>query len=409
MSLTTKILINNTRQKNDGTYPLIIRLTYNRKVINIPLGYSLPEKDWDAKHQRIKASSKITTNVNRLNNYIRKREAQVFDVVTKLEEEGKINGLSLKDIKKRVSGTNLIKSNNVSSFIENTISELKRARQIGNAQVYSGLLKKLRSYSPNKQLTFDQIDYEFLRKMEIEHYAKGNDAGGLSVYMRTLRAVYNRAIKQGIADESKYPFRDYKIKNGVPSRKALSEEEFEAFRECQLKEGSPVSEAWKLFMASFYLRGINWKDLALLSVENIQGDFERITYIRQKTKNKNFSIKISPKLKEIMLSYLGQKYKKDDFIFPILKRSDPEERFHDITTNKRKKLNKRLKEIATLCEISTFTIYTARHTYAMALKRHGTPTNVIQDSLGHRTEEMTQTYLDSFENKVVDEYDELIM
>jgi len=166
MSLTTKILLNNTRQKNDGTYPLIIRLTYNRKVINIPLGYSLLEKDWDAKHQRIKASSKITTNVNRLNNYIRKREAIVFDAVTKLEEEGKINGLSLRNIKKRISGTNSIRGNSVFTFIENTITELQRARQIGNAQVYSGLLKKLRRYSPNEQLTFDQIDYEFLRKID---------------------------------------------------------------------------------------------------------------------------------------------------------------------------------------------------------------------------------------------------
>jgi hypothetical protein len=45
----------------------------------------------------------------------------------------------------------------------------------------------------------------------------------------------------------------------------------------------------------------------------------------------------------------------------------------------------------------------------MALKSHGTPTNVIQDSLGHRTEEMTQNYLESFESSVVDQYDEMIM
>jgi integrase len=44
----------------------------------------------------------------------------------------------------------------------------------------------------------------------------------------------------------------------------------------------------------------------------------------------------------------------------------------------------------------------------MALKRLGTPTNVIQDSLRHSTEEMTQNYLDSFENAVVDQADELL-
>jgi len=56
-----------------------------------------------------------------------------------------------------------------------------------------------------------------------------------------------------------------------------------------------------------------------------------------------------------------------------------------------------------------FTIYAARHTYATMGKRRGVPTAVIQEGLGHATESMTQTYLDSFENKVVDDYDELIM
>jgi len=41
-------------------------------------------------------------------------------------------------------------------------------------------------------------------------------------------------------------------------------------------------------MASFYMRVINWKDLALLRVSDIQGDFERINYLWQKTKNKRF-------------------------------------------------------------------------------------------------------------------------
>ena len=111
-----------------------------------------------------------------------------------------------------------------------------------------------------------------------------------------------------------------------------------------------------------------------------------------------------------MLSFIDPpSYQDIDYLFPILKLSDPEERHHSIIENKRKRLNKNLKEIAKICEIHAFTIYSARHTYAMALKRRGAPTNIIQDSLGHTTEEMTQNYLDSFENSVIDEYDELIV
>ena len=109
-----------------------------------------------------------------------------------------------------------------------------------------------------------------------------------------------------------------------------------------------------------------------------------------------------------MLSFIGPSYQNNNYIFPILKLSDPEEKYHSIIENRRKRLNKNLKVIAKICEIPDFTIYSARHTYAMALKRHGAPTNIIQDSLGHTTEEMTQNYLDSFENSVIDEYDELL-
>ncbi len=66
--LTTKVQLNKVRQKNDGTYPLVIRITYNRKTAYLPLGFNLPEKEFDAKNRRIRPSSKIASNINRLNN-----------------------------------------------------------------------------------------------------------------------------------------------------------------------------------------------------------------------------------------------------------------------------------------------------------------------------------------------------
>lgn len=42
-------------------------------------------------------------------------------------------------------------------------------------------------------------------------------------------------------------------------------------------------------------------------------------------------------------------------------------------------------------------------------KRKGVPTVAIQESLGHQTEAITQKYLSSFDNSVVDQYDKLII
>jgi len=328
-------------------------------------------------------------------------------VVAKLEDEEKISRLSIKDIKRLITSGDKNGEVDVFDFIESIVDDLRKAKKIGNAEVYVGLLRKLKKFHTAEHLTVEEINYSFLKKMEVIHFSRDNQAGGLSVYMRTLRSVYNKAIKAGYASLEKYPFKDYSIRNGDPQRRALSETEFDAFKKEELKVGSVLDEARKLFLASFYMRGMNWMDMCLLKESNMTGDLERIQYVRSKT-SKRFSIKINDKLKEIILSYMENENFKDGFIFPILKLEDDPAKFHEIIKNKRKRLNKRLKEIAELCGIDSLTIYTARHTYATMGKRRGVPTAVIQESLGHKTEATTQTYLDSFDNEVVDEYDEMI-
>jgi integrase len=49
------------------------------------------------------------------------------------------------------------------------------------------------------------------------------------------------------------------------------------------------------------------------------------------------------------------------------------------------------------------TSYVARHSYATVLKRSNVPTSVINESLRISSENVTQNYLDSFENSVIDD------
>jgi len=224
--------------------------------------------------------------------------------------------------------------------------------------------------------------------------------------MRTLRAIYNRAIKENLVSLEAYPFKNYTIKTVETQRRALHEDDFIRFKSIELSES--LQKARDLFLASFYMRGMNFIDIAYLKFENIEGDFERIRYRRNKT-GKHFSIKISPPLKALFLKYLESPYQKDAYIFPIINSELPKDQYYEAIRNSRYRLNKKLKIIAGVLGIESFTIYAARHTYATMGKRKGVPTAVIQESLGHKTEAITQTYLNSFENKVVDEYDELIM
>lgn len=405
--LTTKVLLNKVRQKQDGTFPLVIRLTYNRKSIYLPLGYNLAEKDFDPKNQRIRPSSKIASNITRLNNGIQEKLKKIYDTVSRLEEDGKIESLSMSSIKKEIEGKS-VGNMDFFQFIDSLILDFKKAGKYGNAEIYRTLRNRIEKFHGKRSLPFRQINYAFVKKLETNHYASGNTAGGLSVYLRTLRSVYKKAIKHGIAKENHNPFNDYSIKNGTPKRQFLNREQLETLKEALIEEPF-LAKARDLYMASFYLRGMNWMDMALLIGDNIQGDFERITYIRAKTKNKLFSIKITPALKQILRTYNNGLIKKDDYVFPILTKDVSQNQIHETIKNKRKRQNIYLKRLAERLELPKFTIYTARHTYANILKRSGAPSNVIQDSLGHTTEAMTQAYLNSFETNIIDDYDAKIM
>lgn len=54
------------------------------------------------------------------------------------------------------------------------------------------------------------------------------------------------------------------------------------------------------------------------------------------------------------------------------------------------------------------TTYAARHSFSTIMKRTGEPISFIKDALGHSTETMTESYLDSFEDKVKLEYADLL-
>lgn len=76
-----KIILRN-EQKKDGTYPLTIRVTKDRKSTYIYLDYSIKDTDWDEAGQVVKKSH---PNSARLNNYIAKKLSEARDAALELE------------------------------------------------------------------------------------------------------------------------------------------------------------------------------------------------------------------------------------------------------------------------------------------------------------------------------------
>ena len=136
--------------------------------------------------------------------------------------------------------------------------------------------------------------------------------------MRTLRAIYNKAVSEGLIREDKYPFKKYKIKTGNPSKRALTKDDIVKLMNSKQKKNTEKWHSLNFFIFSYLTRGMNFKDMALLKWEdNILGD--RIVYIRAKTANTKKTldpniIKIEPEIQKILDRYS----QKSTFVFPIL-------------------------------------------------------------------------------------------
>jgi integrase len=89
----------------------------------------------------------------------------------------------------------------------------------------------------------------------------------------------------------------------------------------------------------------------------------------------------------------------DDYLFPFLVNSTTPLKRQSDTKQFIRMVNNYLKEIAIQLGIDKpITTYYARHSFATRLKRIGTSTEKISESLGHSNIRTTSSYLDSFDD-----------
>lgn len=402
MNTNVVISLDTRRKKIDGTFPLILRLGHQRTTTAIPLGVSVKEKDWDDKNKEIKKTYTGVETVTRLNNLIHKRRSEAMDIILKLHESGQLNGLSVAELKDR-----LHQGASTESFFHYTdqlVEDLKKAKRFGTARSYKGVKDVLKVFNGDKDLPFRSITYQFLTKFETAHKAKKKSANGLAVYMRTIRSIYNQAIKSGLVDKELYPFTNYKIKTVPTEKRALDWEHLQKIIQLDLKPDHVLFKTRNYFVASYMMYGMNFSDMAYLKKSDRKDG--RITYRRQKTK-KIYDIKITANLDKI-LSYYAEKTE-GDFIFPIIKREDPLLQDKDIQWA-RKRYNMRLKDLGEECDIeNTLTSYVSRHSFATQAMLHEVPLNAISTMLGHSNLKTTEVYLKSLPTTTLDDYNSKIL
>jgi integrase len=405
MSTNISISLDTRRPKEDGSYPIILRISHKRSNTSIPLGYYVSQDDWDEKKRQIRKKCNTVESVTRVNNHLEKKKAVALDVVTRLEDEGKLKSMKPAEIKIEIltredPEIKVKKKSTFFMFTQELVEQMKLSGSYGNARIYGYVADAVRTFYDNDGLHFEQIDYRFLKRFETDYLSRGNGKNGLSHYMRTIRAIYNKAIKAGLVDRALYPFADYKIESERTRKRAIDRDDLRRIVELKLEEDHPCFYARNYFLASYEMYGMSFVDMAFLRMENLVGG--RIRYQRKKTK-KHYDIAITKHLAALLAFYTDGK-EADDFVFPIIKRSELAKQYWDVEWA-RKRYNTALKELAALCGIQAkLTSYVSRHSFATQAMLSDVPINAISEMLGHSSLSTTQIYLKSLPSSILDDY-----
>lgn len=386
--------------KKDGTSPLAIRITKDRKSSYIYLEYSINEKDWDATAQRAKKSY---PNSARLNNFIATKVAEAISKSLEMETE-----------KKEVSSRAVrmkIKPQGGSTFFAQAELYLETLKAAGKYNRYTAdkpRVKHFKEFLNGSDIQFSDITVQLLEKFK--NYLKGgklklSERSAINHYI-VIRSVFSQAIKGEITDKRYYPFGSGKISIKFPDslKVGLSAEEVKNIENVELPENSYENHCRNLWLFSFYFAGMRVSDVFRIKWADFNNG--RLHYTMGKN-NKGGSLKVPEKAIAIIKQYESDKKSEDDYIFPELKT------ITDITDgfvvqrkimNMASKADKTLREdVAKAANISQkLTMHIARHTFGN-ISGDKIPIQMLQKLYRHSSVTTTIGYQSNFIHKDADE------
>lgn len=247
----------------------------------------------------------------------------------------------------------------------------------------------------------DCIDAEMMEAYEAWHQGRGVVPNTISFYMRILRAVYNRAVKDGVI-ENRHPFRH--VYTGVDKtvKRALPLPVIKRINELDLAASPALDYARDMFMMSFMLRGMSFVDMAFLRKRDLVGGY--VVYRRRKT-GQLLTIRWTEEMQGLLGKYPANA---TDYLLPIQRKPGANE-WH-VYRNAGYNINRHLKTIARKLGLTIpLTLYVARHSWASAARNKGIPLGVISEGMGHNNEATTRIYLASLDGSVVDGANSVIL
>lgn len=290
----------------------------------------------------------------------------------------------------------------LAAYMRREIESKLRCNHQGTASNYATALNSFLCFCGGIELPVKRVTPVLIEEYAAWLTAKGVCNNTQSVYMRALRAVYRRMVREGLAIDLN-PFANVYTGVDKTRKRAISEAEMLKIKELNLEGRDTMSFVRDMFMLSFYMMGISYVDMAYLRKTDVTGG--HIVYHRRKT-GQRIAIGIVDKIQHIIARYPASE--RSPYLLPII--TEPETDTRRQYQNKLQQANKYLKIIAREAGVFTnISTYTSRHTWASIAKMKEINIATISDALGHRNETTTRIYLATLDNGYIDRANELII
>lgn len=276
-------------------------------------------------------------------------------------------------------------------YMEQIIKELEGNRQISTAANYKSTLKSFKRFRNGKNIALSKINDKVIQQYEAYLKNEGIKMNTVSFYMRVMRAVYNRAVEDGLAAE-KQLFKNVYTGIDKTEKRAVPLQTIKAIKELYMPSRA-LHFARDMFLFSFYTRGMSFVDMAYLKKTDLDNGI--LTYKRRKTKQQ-----LSIKWEKCMQDIVNKWPSYNEYLLPIITTAGKDERTQYKSCQKN--VNQQLRKISKMLKMRKgITMYVARHSWASIAKNMNIPLGVISDSMGHTSLKTTQIYLNAIDMDII--------
>lgn len=378
--------------------PLYVQIIYRRKVRKIQLPYLVSGEEWRKDNNEIEipgdATRKRMEELCMIREQLSRDCATIRSVIRSMEKK---EAFSVDEIVETCRERFAV--SDFKRYVEYLIGELEEEGKLETARHYRSTLNSFMRFRQERNLRLDEFDPALLKAYESGLYAAGLCSNTVSFYFRNLRAIWNRAVDDGLVEPDVTLFKNVYTRIEKTRKRAVEEKVILQLIALELTLSPDLSLARDLFLFCYYARGMAFVDLAHLKRENLKGDM--IVYCRQKT-GQLLQIRLLPVMKKLIDRYRNVS---GPYLFPVLKSLDPS--YLEYTSALRLQ-NKRLKKLGKLvgADLST---YVARHTWASVALQKGISEELISKGMGHTSVKTTRIYMACWDNGLLDRANEIVI